>query len=113
MAVAATVYLAWLGPQGLEELGGRCVSKAAYAAERLSEVPGVEPLFPEAPFFKEFPVRTPRPAVEVVDALVGRGYLPGIPLPDEDGHALLVAVTERRTREEIDGLALAMKEALA
>jgi glycine cleavage system pyridoxal-binding protein P len=44
---------------------------------------------------------------------VDRGYLAGVPLPDEDGHALLVAVTERRTREEIDGLALAMKEALA
>jgi glycine dehydrogenase subunit 1 len=113
MAVAATVYLAWLGPQGLKELGERCVSKAAYAAERLTEVPGVELLFPGASFFKEFPVRTPRPAAEVVDALVGRGYLAGVPLPDEDGHALLVAVTERRTREEIDGLALAMKEALA
>jgi glycine dehydrogenase subunit 1 len=113
MAVAATVYLAWLGPQGLNELGERCVSKAAYAAERLTEVPGVELLFPGAPFFKEFPVRTPRPASEVVDALVGRGYLAGVPLPDEDRHALLVAVTERRTREEIDGLALAMKEALA
>jgi glycine dehydrogenase subunit 1 len=113
MAVAATVYLAWLGPQGLMELGERCVSKAAYAAERLTEVPGVELLFPGAPFFKEFPVRTPRPASEVVDALVGRGYLAGVPLPDEDRHALLVAVTERRTREEIDGLALAMKEALA
>jgi glycine dehydrogenase subunit 1 len=113
MAVAATVYLAWLGPQGLRELGQRCVSKAAYAAERLTEVPGVELLFPGVPFFKEFPLRTPRPAAAVVDALVGRGYLAGVPLPDEDGHALLVAVTERRTREEIDGLALAMKEALA
>jgi glycine dehydrogenase subunit 1 len=113
MAVAATVYLAWLGPQGLEELGERCVSKAAYAAERLTEVPGVELLFPDAAFFEEFPLRTPRPAAEVVDALVDRGYLAGVPLPDEDGHALLVAVTERRTREEIDGLALAMKEALA
>jgi glycine dehydrogenase subunit 1 len=113
MAVAATVYLAWLGPQGLEELGERCVSKAAYAAERLTEVPGMELLFPEAAFFKEFPLRTPRPAAEIVAALVERGYLAGTPLPDEDGHALLVAVTERRTREEIDGLALAMKEALA
>src|SRR6185436_1206189 len=113
MAIAATVYLGWLGPQGLEELGRRCMSKAAYAAERLSEVPGVEMLFDDAPFFKEFPIRLPRPAAEVRDALIERGYLGGVPLPDADGHALLVAVTERRSREEIDGLARALKEVLA
>jgi glycine dehydrogenase subunit 1 len=113
MAIAATVYLAWLGPDGLRELGRRCVAKAAYAAERLTEVPGVEPLFADAPFFKEFPLRLPRPAAEVLESLVQRGYLAGVPLPDAEGHALLVAVTERRTREEIDGLALALKEVLA
>jgi glycine dehydrogenase subunit 1 len=113
MAIAATVYLAWLGPEGLEELGRRCASKAAYAAERLTEVPGVELLFPEAAFFKEFPLRLPRPASEVLDALIERGYLAGVALPDADGRALLVAVTECRTREEIDGLALALKEVLA
>jgi glycine dehydrogenase subunit 1 len=113
MAIAATVYLAWLGPHGLEELGRRCASKAAYAAERLTEVHGVELLFPGAPFFKEFPLRLPRPADEVLAALIERGYLAGVPLPDADAHALLVAVTERRTREEIDGLALALKEVLA
>ncbi|HET7929190.1 MAG TPA: aminomethyl-transferring glycine dehydrogenase subunit GcvPA [Actinomycetota bacterium] len=113
MAIAATVYLGWLGPQGLEELGRQCASKAAYAAERLAEVPGVEPLFADAPFFKEFPLRLPRPAEEVRDALMERGYLAGVPLPDAAGHALLVAVTERRTREQIDGLAMALKEVLA
>jgi glycine dehydrogenase subunit 1 len=89
------------------------VSKAAYAAARLTEVPGVEPLFGDAPFFKEFPIRLPRPAEEVRDALIERGYLGGVPLPDDGGHALLVAVTERRSREEIDGLAMALKEVLA
>jgi glycine dehydrogenase subunit 1 len=113
MAIAATVYLGWLGPQGLEELGRQCASKAAYAAERLSEVAGVEPLFGDASFFKEFPIRLPRPGDEVRDALIERGYLGGVPLPNADGHALLVAVTERRSREEIDGLAMALKEVLA
>ena len=112
MAIAATVYLGWLGPQGLEELGRACASKAAYAAKRLTEVPGVELLFDDAPFFKEFPLRLPRPAAEVRDALVERGYL-AVPLPDADGHSLLVAVTERRTREEIDGLATALRAVLA
>jgi glycine dehydrogenase subunit 1 len=113
MAIAATVYLSWLGPGGLAELGRRCVAKAAYTADRLSEIPGVEPLFPGAPFFKEFAVRLPRPAAEVRDELIGRGFLAGVPLPDADGHALLVAVTERRTKAEIDALAGAMREALA
>jgi glycine dehydrogenase subunit 1 len=113
MAIAATVYLGWLGPRGLQELGRQCASKAAYASERLSEVPGVEPMFGDAPFFKEFPIRLPRPADEVRDALIERGYLAGVPLPDAEGHALLVAVTERRTREEIDGLAMTLKEVLA
>jgi len=113
MAIAATVYLSWLGPEGLAELGRRCAAKAAYAAERLSEIPGVEPLFPGAPFFKEFALRLPRPADEVRDELIERGFLAGVPLPDADGRALLVAVTERRTKAEIDALAGAMGEALA
>ena len=113
MAIAATVYLSWLGPGGLAELGRRCVAKAAYTAERLTEIPGVEPLFPGAPSFKEFALRLPRPAAEVRDELIERGFLAGVPLPDADGRALLVAVTERRTKAEIDALAGAMREALA
>ncbi|HYF12660.1 MAG TPA: aminomethyl-transferring glycine dehydrogenase subunit GcvPA [Actinomycetota bacterium] len=113
MAIAATVYLAWLGPQGLVELGERCAAKARYAADRLCDVSGVDPLFGDAPFFKEFALRLPRPAAGVVDALVDRGFLGGVPLPAADGHALLVAVTERRTREEIDAFALALKEVLS
>jgi glycine dehydrogenase subunit 1 len=113
MAIAATIYLGWLGPAGLEELGRQCRSRAAYAAERLCAVPGVELLFPDAPFFKEFALRLPRPAVEVRDALVDDGILAGIPLPEADGHALLVAVTEKRDRGEIDRFVDALAEVLA
>src|SRR5947209_8830876 len=67
MAVAAAVYLAWLGPGGLEELGRHCASKAAYAADRLTAIDGVELLFEGAPFFKEFALRLPRPAGESRD----------------------------------------------
>jgi glycine dehydrogenase subunit 1 len=113
MAVAAAIHLAWLGPEGLTELGARCAAKAAYAAERLTEVPEVGLLFPGAPFFKEFALRLPAPAEEVRDALLERGYLGGVPLPDAEGRALLVAVTERRTRDEIDGLARELKAVLS
>jgi glycine dehydrogenase subunit 1 len=113
MAIAATIYLAWLGPLGLAELGRQCAAKAAYAAERLTEVPGVRLLFPDRPFFKEFALELPASAEEVRDELIRLGYLPGVALADAEGRALLVAVTERRTREEIDGLASAMKEVLS
>jgi glycine dehydrogenase subunit 1 len=113
MAIAATIYLSWLGPAGLRELGERCAAKAAYAYEALTAVPGVRPGFPDAPFFKEFVVRLPRPAREVIDELVARGYLAGVPAAWLGDDALLVAVTERRTRGDIDGLAAALGEALA
>jgi glycine dehydrogenase subunit 1 len=113
MALAATVYLAWLGPRGLEELGRQCAAKASYAAERLTAVDGVELLFPGAPFFKEFALRLPRAAAEVRDSLLEREFLAVVPDATGDGRVLLVAVTERRTREEIDALARALAEVLA
>jgi glycine dehydrogenase subunit 1 len=112
MAIAATVYLGWLGPTGLVELGRRCASKAAYAAERLTRLSGVELLHPEAPFFKEFALRLPRPAADVVSSMVERGFLAGVPFPPAGDDVLLVAVTERRTREQIDGFASELEAVL-
>jgi glycine dehydrogenase subunit 1 len=113
MAIAATVYLGWLGPGGLAELGRQCASKAAYAAERLTELPDVELLHPDAPFFKEFALRLPRAATDVVSALVPKGFLAGVPFAAAGEDVLLVAVTERRTREQIDDVAEAMGAVLA
>ena len=113
MAIAATIHLAWLGPAGLRELGERCAAKAAYALGVLTAVPGVEAAFPGAPIFKEFTVRMPRPASEVVDALVARGILAGVPAPWLGDDALIVAVTERRTRQQIDAFAAALTDVLA
>ena len=113
MAIAATIYLGWLGPAGLVELGRQCASRAAYAAARLCEAPGVQLLHPGAPFFKEFALRMPRPAIEVRDALVERGILAGVPLPSAGEDVLVVAVTEKRDRGEIDRYAAALAEVLA
>jgi glycine dehydrogenase subunit 1 len=113
MAIAATVYLGWLGPDGLAEVGRRCAAKASYAAERLTAIPGVSLVHPGAPFFKEFAIRVPGRAEALVEALVERGYLAGVPLASAGEDVLLVAVTERRSREQIDALAAAMGEVLA
>lgn len=110
MAIAATVYLAWLGPQGIEELGRQCVAKTRYTAERLSDISGVELSWPEAAFFKEFLVRSDRAPEEVVRRLLAEGFLVG-PVVGEE--SILVSVTERRTREEIDRLVKAFEEAAA
>jgi glycine dehydrogenase subunit 1 len=113
MAIAATIYLAWLGPQGLAELGRQCAAKARYAFERLVAIDGVEPMFGDVAFFKEFALRLPIPAADALEQLVGRGFLGGIPLADVDERGLLVAVTERRSRREIDAFVDAMAEVVA
>src|SRR5438552_7188561 len=113
MALAATIHMAWLGPGGLAELGRQCAAKASYAFDALTGLASVEAAFAGEPFFKEFAVRLPRSATEVRDALVDRGFLAGVPAPWVDEETLIVAVTERRTRREIDALAIAMEEVLA
>jgi glycine cleavage system P protein (glycine dehydrogenase) subunit 1 len=109
MAVAAAVYLAWLGPDGLVELGEACAAKARHAAERLSAIDGVGLTFDAVPFFKEFALSFDgRDPARVRDALVDRGFMVGPVL----GTSLMVACTEARTRGEIDGLAEAMGKVL-
>ena len=113
LALGGLVYLTWLGPQGLRELGETCLSLAAYAKQRLEERAGLEPVFANQTTFKEFAVRVGRNAREVVAAAREQGVHPGYALGrDYEGmdDVLLVAVTERRTPEEIDRLADVLAE---
>jgi glycine dehydrogenase subunit 1 len=103
-ALAGLVYLSWLGKEGLPALGLQLARSAAYLRERLLGVPGIEP-YTRGPVFRELAVTLPVAAGGVVAALAERGYLAGLDLgrfrPDLD-HVLLLAVSERRTRVEID-----------
>jgi glycine dehydrogenase subunit 1 len=115
MAIAATVYLSWLGPQGLVELGECCLARAHHAAELAASVPGCSLAF-DAPFFKEFALRVPGSAENVIAGLADRGYLVGPSLAavaPELADCLLIAVTERRSAEEIEGLCKALAEVVA
>jgi glycine dehydrogenase subunit 1 len=106
LALAGLVYLSWLGPQGLRELGETCMSLGEYAKRRLTEA-GLELVFPERATFKEFAVRVGRNAADAIRDARRQGVHPGYALGrDYAGldDALLVAVTERRTREDIDRL---------
>jgi glycine dehydrogenase subunit 1 len=113
-ALMATIYLSTLGKQGLQRVGELSTAKAHYAAEQLTRIPGVSLRFNQ-PFFKEFVLRLPRSPASVVAKLSKRRILPGVPLKAYDrtlADSLLVAVTEQRTREEIDAFAAALGEVL-
>ena len=115
MAIFAAVYLGWLGPEGLERLGEICVRRSAFAARRLSEIPGCDVAF-AGPHFKEFVLSTPTDGAALARALAERGYLVGPGLGrwyPELADSLLIAVTERRTEEDITGLAEAIEKELA
>jgi glycine dehydrogenase subunit 1 len=113
LALGGLVYLTWLGPQGLRELGESCLSLAAYARQQVVERAGLELLFPDRPTFKEFAVRVGRSARDVIRAARELGVHPGYGLGrDYSGmdDVLLVALTERRTPSEIDRLAEVLAE---
>jgi glycine dehydrogenase subunit 1 len=106
LALGGLVYLSWLGPQGLRELGETCMALARHARERLDAV-GVTPVF-DHPTFKELVVRVGRPAREVIREARAKGVHPGYALGrDYEGmdDCLLVAVTEKRTPADIERLA--------
>jgi glycine dehydrogenase subunit 1 len=110
-ALAASIYLSLMGKQGLAEAAGLCLQKAHYAEEVITSVPGFSRAF-STPFFKEFTIKCPVPAAQVVEALLGSGILAGLDLGQfcpEMKDLLLVAVTEKRTKEEIDSFAHALE----
>jgi len=115
MAVTAAVQLAWLGTAGLREMALRCARGARYCREALLSIEGVG-LPVTAPTLWEFPVRTPVAATTVIDRLADEGFLAGVALTEDLGMAgsredcLLVAVTERRTRAQIDAFVSAFEK---
>jgi glycine dehydrogenase subunit 1 len=109
-ALGAVVYLTWLGREGLVELGELLLQRTHYAREALCAIDGVEPLHTQ-PVIREFAVTLPRPVDEVVEHCAARGVNPGLALHEHD--ALLVAITEGRSRADIDRLADVVAEAVA
>jgi glycine dehydrogenase subunit 1 len=112
LALRAAVYLAALGPQGLKETAELCLRKAHYAAEILAKIPGVSIRF-RTPFFKEFTISLPGKVEMMLAKLCDRGYHAGLPLGrwyPQFANCISVAVTEQRTRAEMDGLVSTLRE---
>ena len=113
-ALRASIYLAVMGPSGLRQAAELSTRKAHYAAERLTALPGVSLAF-DGPFFKEFVLRVPGDPRALLSEVGRLGYHGGIALADWGpglDDAILVAVTEKRTKAEIDGLAEAYRQAI-
>jgi glycine dehydrogenase subunit 1 len=116
MAVYAAVQLGWLGTTGLREVALRCARGTRFCREAMLALAGVEPLTGTTPTLREFAIRTPIPGRIAIERLADEGYLGGLALADLVGdggdgsldgddavHGLLIAVTERRTRAEVEG----------
>lgn len=113
-ALSALVYLAGMGKQGLIEVAELCAAKAVFAREQLLAIEGVGAVGGDA-FFNEFVISLPGDAAEIAGKLIDKGFAPGFPLGryyPERKEQLLVAVTEKRTREEIRALANALEAVL-
>jgi glycine dehydrogenase subunit 1 len=114
-ALAGVIYLSWLGRQGIVELAELMLQRTAYARERLEAVDGVT-LLHSRPVVREFAVRLDAPVDAVIERCRAEGVNPGYALGrdyPEYADGLLVAITERRTRAEIDRLASALETAVA
>ncbi len=113
-ALRALMFMTLLGRQGMIELAQVCAANAEYAHQRLTAITGVRPRF-DAPFFNEFALDLPRPAAEVIARLADHGIAAGFPVgryyPGMD-NVLLLAFTEKRTKEEIDVLVSRLEAAL-
>ena len=108
-ALRAAVYLAALGPQGLKETAELCLRKAHYAADQLAQKAGLQLRF-NRPFFKEFTVRAPGDAAALLSRMLQGGFHAGLHLGrwyPALKDCVSLAVTEKRTKEEIDRLVAA------
>ena len=122
MAITASIQLSYLGPTGLYEVAAHSAAGAHYLAERVSGVEGVS-LVSSAPFLLEFALRLPAPATRVIHEMAAAGVLAGVALDELSGdlgsslenpsHVLLVAVTEKRTREQLDRYVDVLKKVVA
>jgi glycine dehydrogenase subunit 1 len=103
-ALMATIYLSIMGKEGIKEVARQCYAKSHYLAKEITNLPGYELAY-EGPFFKEFVVRTKLSPAYIIEELLKEKIFAGIDLSkfnSEWENLLLIAVTEKRTKEELD-----------
>lgn len=113
LAIRAAIYMAAMGRKGIQEVSSQCFDKAHYAEKEITKLDGYELRF-QAPFFKEFAIRTSHGVKTVLERCRNAGMYGGVPLGRFDekyADCFLVAVTEKRSKQEIDHLVATLKEA--
>lgn len=105
--LAATVYMSLMGKEGLREVAIQSTQKAHYLAEELCKIPGISLRYKAATFFKEFVISTPIPAQDIIERMLPRAIYAGVEVGPEE---LMLAVTEKKTKADIDAYVQAMKE---
>ena len=111
VSLTTGMYLSTMGKEGIKEVAKQCVRKAHYAAQQITKSGKFKLLF-DKPFFKEFAVTSDIDSAKVNAELFKNDILGGFELNrkyKELGNGLLIAVTEKRTKEEIDKLASVME----
>ena len=111
-ALAATVYLALMGKQGIQDVALLCLQNCHYLADQIQQLDGFQLAF-SSPFFKEFVVTTRIPPSKVIEKLMLKNIYAGIDLSHfgyELKNGLLIAVTEKRTKEDMDIFVEALKD---
>ena len=112
MALANTIHMALLGAEGMRDVALQCLERSHYLAAKATAIPGVSLAHGDAPYFREFTLSLPGPAEDFVRAALERRLLAGVPLVRFDKgrpNDLLVAVTEKRSKEELDRYLDALK----
>jgi glycine dehydrogenase subunit 1 len=113
-ALAGVIYLSWLGRRGIVELAELMLQRTAYARERLTSIDGVSAIH-DRPVVREFAIELSAPVGAVVARCREQGVNPGYPLArdyPEHENGLLVAITEQRSRSDIDRLASVLESAI-
>lgn len=112
LTVAVGTYLATMGKKGMQEVANLCMQKAHYLADQLCKIPGVK-LATDGSFFKEFTLELPCAADDLIQKALEEKIFAGISLRKQGKpNHILIAVTEKRTREELDTFVTVVKSIL-
>lgn len=110
-ALTAAVYLSVMGKQGIKEVANQCYTKSHYLANAIKQIKGFEIVF-SAPFFKEFVIKTPVHPDRIIETALKKRIFAGVNLHRFDErwqNHLLIAVTEQRTKKEMNKLVKILK----